>query len=521
MSPDAPSTPPRPSASVVVRRHLVLVGVFVVLGAIGGWFYGSSAPTTYTSTARVLVNPSVGNPFVPSASAVRQDELTSMETEAQVARSAEVLRTVAVDHPLTTAALQAGLQIVVPPNTQVLEISWTGADGVLAQEVTAAVAKSYLENRVRRFDAVNTHRIDQVDTQTARVVADLEAATAASHSGTPAARSFQSELATALRNELVGLRAQRTALETSAAPAGSVIAPATSPKAARDLVATAAPVLGALGGLLIGYLCALLRERLGRAVGSVAEVEAAGLRVTAVPRPALRDRLLRRGNAAAVEVTIRHLRAGILDAEPSPASIAIAAPSAQRAAADAVAVSEALAASIARSGHAAVLVRTTSGPATNGLVLDDGLTELLQHDRLDVRDLLHSTVEPLLCVLPSGAAGPHLADLLLTDRVRPVLETLAEAGNVVVVQSPGLDSPEGEAVARAATTVIVVVTLGRTPRAALERAVRAAAGHSTVVGLVLNRHDTTRRPPAIADEPGAAHAQVSADRLGQRLRARR
>ena len=44
-------------------------------------------PTTYTSTARVLVNPSVGNPFVPTPASVRQDELTSLETEAQVVRS--------------------------------------------------------------------------------------------------------------------------------------------------------------------------------------------------------------------------------------------------------------------------------------------------------------------------------------------------------------------------------------------------------------------------------------------------
>ena len=70
MSPDLPTTAPRPSPSVVVRRHLFLVTAFVLLGAVGGWLYAASTPTTYTSTARVLVNPTVGNPFVPSATAV-------------------------------------------------------------------------------------------------------------------------------------------------------------------------------------------------------------------------------------------------------------------------------------------------------------------------------------------------------------------------------------------------------------------------------------------------------------------
>ena len=49
----------------------------------------------------MLVNPSVGNPFAPTPASVRQDELTSLETEAQVARSAEVLGAVAAPEPGT------------------------------------------------------------------------------------------------------------------------------------------------------------------------------------------------------------------------------------------------------------------------------------------------------------------------------------------------------------------------------------------------------------------------------------
>ncbi|MGZ6753876.1 MAG: Wzz/FepE/Etk N-terminal domain-containing protein, partial [Nocardioides sp.] len=82
-----------------VRHHLALVVVAVLLGAVAGWAYAGTMATSYTSTARVLVDPAVGNPFVPTPTAVRQDELTSLETEAQVAGSAEVLASVAQQAP--------------------------------------------------------------------------------------------------------------------------------------------------------------------------------------------------------------------------------------------------------------------------------------------------------------------------------------------------------------------------------------------------------------------------------------
>ena len=60
---------------------------------------------------------------------MRQDELTSLETEAQVARSAEVLSEVAADNPpLTLRELQRGADITLPPNTQVLEMTYTADD---------------------------------------------------------------------------------------------------------------------------------------------------------------------------------------------------------------------------------------------------------------------------------------------------------------------------------------------------------------------------------------------------------
>jgi len=500
---------PRPTGVALLRRHLALVTLFVMLGLLGGWYYSGSVPTTYTSTARVLINPSVGNPFVPSATAVRQDELTSMETEAQVASSVEVLSSVHVPGvDLTTGALQRGLQVVVPPNSQILQMSFTAGDATVAQAVSGAVAKAYLANRTRRFDEVNSGRIGQVEDQTTRVISDLRTATAASHRGTDAARSFQSELATALRNELVSLRAQRTALETGAAPAGSVISPATRPAPSRSLAGMVAPVGGALAGLALAYAVAAAMERMRRVVRSSAEVEAAGLQIAAAVAPRRRARLGRRTDPAALDSAVRRLRSAVLASDPRPASVAVAPAATGESAAE---VGELLSASFARAGHRAVLVRT-SGPATSsGLAVEEGLTEVLVHERLSALEVLQPTIEPLLCVLPAGGSPGQMADVLVTDRVRTVLDAIEAAGNLVVVESPGLDTIEGEAVTGAATLGVVIVRLGRTRRSALVGlSAQAARIGVPLVALVLNRHDVVSLPELVAGDQDAAHGTTGA-----------
>ncbi len=177
---------------------------------------------------------------MPTPSSVRQDELTSLETEAQVARSAEVLDAVAAQGTdLTTRQLETPVQVVVPPNTQILEISYSSTDPVVAQQVADAVAAAYLDNRARRFDDVNSARIDRVETQTAgRGEGPPRGHRRPRRWARRPSACFQSELADALRNELVSLRAQRTALENSEAPAGAVISPASKPAAAGGLTTT-------------------------------------------------------------------------------------------------------------------------------------------------------------------------------------------------------------------------------------------------------------------------------------------
>lgn len=485
MQPEHQPTHGRTSTGRAVRHHWAVVLACLVLGALAGWAYGQSVPPTYTSSARVLVNPSVGNPFAPTPTSVRQEELTSLETEAQVARSAEVLGEVAQRSPdLTIDELERRVQITVPPNTQVLEISYSATDPVVARQVANAVANAYLDNRARRSEEVNAARIQSVETQTLSVVDDLRAATAAAQVGSPAERSFQAELADALRNELVSLRAQRSALENTEAAAGTVISPASSATGAGVLTQLVMPAGGALLGLVLGFLLALLLERSRGKVRSSSEVEESGLPViAAVPPPSRRARLLHRGDSEAVDGTIRRLRSAILDLDPRPNVIAVAPAGSGSSNVD---VSEAVAESFVKAGHRVVLVRTDGPPATGGLrVAETGLAQALLHDRLNVLSLLQPSVDPLLSLLPGGGFTAESRELLVSDRLRAVLAPLIEAGNLVVLQSPGLDGAEGEAMVGAADLGLVVVTVGGTRPREVEQAAGLRARGAAIAALVV------------------------------------
>ena len=461
MSSDTAPTASRPLLLRAVRHHVLVVVWCLANGLLIGWLLAAAQPASYSSTAHVLVNPTVGNPFAPAPASVRQDELTSLETEAQVARSAEVLSEVAADNPpLTLRELQRGADVTLPPNTQVLEMTYTADAKEAAQRIADAWSVAYLANRDRRAGDVNAERIARVESQTQGVVDDLRAATAAAQRGTEAERLFQTELAGALRNELVSLRAQRSYLENSEAPAGSVISQASPAASTAGLTPMLMMLGGALAGLVLGCLIAMALERFAGVVRSAPEVEEAGLPViAAVPARGWGARLRRTSPTAAVETTIRRLRAKILDLDPSPQIIAVA--PAGTGAPDPVAA-ETVAQSFAKAGHRVVLVRADGPPSSGGLEVERrGLAEALLHERLDVHEMLQPSVEPLLCLLPWGL-NPQTSELLVADRLRSVLRPLVEAGHLIVLQAPGVDSAEGEAVVGAADLGLVVVTTGRT-----------------------------------------------------------
>ncbi len=127
-----------------------------------------------------------------------------------------------------------------------------------------------------------------------------------------------------------------------------MIAPADNGAPAGALPAPVLPIGGALAGLGLGCLIAVLLERLGGRVRSADEVELAGVRVLAVaPESIPGARLIRGRHAADFDATIRRLRAHVLELDPRPEIITVAPVGTGRS--DGL-VSEALAESFAKAG---------------------------------------------------------------------------------------------------------------------------------------------------------------------------
>jgi hypothetical protein len=145
-----------------------------------------------------------------------------------------------------------------------------------------------------------------------------------------------------------------------------------------------------------------------------------------------------------------------------------------------------------------VLVRTEAPPAAGSLAIEhDGLAEALLHERLSVLGLLQPSVEPLLSLLPAGRMTASTRDLLGPDQLRTVLAPLVEAGHLVVIQAPGIDTVEGEAMVGAADLGVVVVDLGRSrSRQLASIAARGWRQRTGLAAVVIANRGRPRRAPA-------------------------
>ncbi len=216
---------------------MIVVVWCLAIGLLIGWLLAAAQPASYSSTAHVLVNPTVGNPFAPAPASVRQDELTSLETEAQVARSAEVLSEVAADNPpLTLRELQRGAghhaAAQHPGPRDHLHRGRRGRGPARRGRVVRRLPRQPGPARrrgQRGADRLGWSRRPRASWTTCAPPPPPPSA------AREAERLFQTELAGALRNELVSLRAQRSSLENSEAPAGSVISPASPAASAAGL----------------------------------------------------------------------------------------------------------------------------------------------------------------------------------------------------------------------------------------------------------------------------------------------
>lgn len=249
-----------------VRRYWWVVMGGMAVGLLVGALLWSVLPKTYQATTAVLVTPAVAG-----------GQAVNMDTELQVVKSATVARLAAenLGAPEQSGSIRPRLDLFVPPNSTVLEVTYNGDSPESARDGAQAVADAYL---TVREEGART----QIDSQVAALQAQRDAladeasqlrtslADQAPDSAT--AQRTQVELEAVLRR-VAQLDTDIAGLSTTSVTPGVVITEAQLPR----LAASPNPILlfssALMLGLLLGIGVAMLRHvRDSRTIHSVEQL---------------------------------------------------------------------------------------------------------------------------------------------------------------------------------------------------------------------------------------------------------
>ena len=425
----------------VLRQHWLIVLILTLLGVAAAIGYTSRQTPLYQAQTQVFV--SAQNPA--SDSTLTQLSESSTFSQQRVKSYATMATTSAVTLPVVTelrlpytAAELAG-KIDASPQLDTVLINISVSDPVPA--TAAAIAA-----------AVTTHLQSVVD--------DLEKSNA---------------------------RGQSPVKLTVTRPPTVPTVPV-SPRVPLNIA------LGLLLGLGLGIGAAVLRDQLNTTVRGAGEVEqltgSVPLGVVPYDASAPKQPLVTAdafgGRAEAFRTLRTNLQFADVDNPPRVIAVTSALPDEGK---TTTACNVALI--LAQSGARVVLVEgDLRKPAVGkylGISNAVGLTNVLagQHD---LRDVVVGYERDLLAVLPSGPTPPNPSELLGSQQMRILLDTLAQHYDVVVIDAPPLlPVTDAALIATAADGAILVIRHGRSRREETERALKSLEAVSAkLLGTVLN-----------------------------------
>ncbi|GAA3442306.1 YveK family protein [Planomonospora venezuelensis] len=245
--------------AALLRRRWPILLACLLAGTGGAAALLYRTPPSYTASAHVLVT-ATGVQEPTNQVTARQREALNLDTEAQIAQSAVVARKARV----ALRGTPGPVEVSVPPNTSVLEISYTAADPNSAAAGASAYAQAYLAHRgeaATQALAVQLKtlldKLKQVNAALSKVVADLPGLDKGS-----AQRTIALQRRSVLSRQVYNLTVKYDGLKTIAVTPGSVISEAVAPT---EPSAPSPPLYlgsGFMIGLLAGTGLAWLRDRL-------------------------------------------------------------------------------------------------------------------------------------------------------------------------------------------------------------------------------------------------------------------
>lgn len=277
---DAPAT--LTDYRVVVRRQWWVLLIAVLLGVLAAGVFTAAQPRSYTSSTQVLVTPTGVNDDAVVANARTRAEI-NLDTEAQLLTSTAVVQAAAemLNTDLTLPQLADRVRASVPPNTEVLTITFTGSTPRAAQAGADAFAVSYLDNRRQaaadQLAGRQATRRAQVETLTTNLK-EVSAGFAALPPNS-LDRSVAEAQISSLSAQIAVLTAESDGLSESALTPGRTITEANLPVTPSSPVVPTNLAGGGMLGLLVGCGMALYRHRRDRSLRDDAQI----LRLTGQP----------------------------------------------------------------------------------------------------------------------------------------------------------------------------------------------------------------------------------------------
>jgi len=514
----------------LLRRYVPLLLLLAVLGAGAGVAAALVLPAPYKATATVLVSPLEGNPYSPDG---RGDDLVNLQTEAQLVTTDRVAK---IAGQKLGHAPEGTIAVDVPPNTQVLNLTYTAKSSANARTGAQAFADAYLAYRQQRAQDVVNNQLAKLKNQADKVQRQLLKTNREMAAATGAKRATLQQRVTAYTNQLGVIDEQANDIGSTPISPGQVITPAGAPDGPGQIRTAMFGAGGLIGGIVVGLAVVLLRERLNQRLRNAEAIEGMGVRtLSTIPAggpPGDTLALVSAPKSPAGEA-YRRLRAAVVATAPqTPVALLVtsATPggSARLASAN-------LAVSLAFAGAKTIMIDATTEDSDVSTLFGarpggKGLSDTLLSGTDPATLLIHTDSQ--LRLLPRGPRATEAAHRFSGPRMREAVKVLRRRSEYLVVNAASLHDADAQALCTFVDAVVLVANQGVTTREELRQAyVEAERAGCTVLGVVLEPPEqragraSRQAPPArqagrppqpargrSAAEPRAADSRGSGER---------
>ena len=511
----------------VLRRRWWIVLLGAIVGLLGAFAYVTVAPKAYTATASVNVTPTAADQTNVVAGSRTSGATVNLDTEAQVVQSTTVatLAGKAIHSPLTAWALAKQVNVTVPPNSSILNISCTASTPTGAATCANAFAKAYLQNRSQSATTYINQQLTKLQ-QKIHALNQAEAALSTKISSLPKnSPTRAADVAQKKTDQAQGAKLTQEYATTSGLAAqtngGSIITAATPPGKPSSPKKLLILPSGLIVGLLIGLVLALLVDRRDKRIHNTAHVErlldlpvlldlppgAFGREVSiASPRSKTGQAFTDLAHGVAAALGEGNHVVFVVGATPGPAGSVVAAN---------------LAVTLARTHSEVVLVcanmNSTVAPKLLGLGDGEGLAELIAGSAT-VRDVVQGPAGmPGLWVITPGA-DPSLAFYHLQhDTGRALTSQLRRDARYVIIEAQAADDgADTFALGEFADAAVVTIEVARSTKSEATDCVRRLRQLRTpVLGAAvlpaLGRRISVRPPRQAPPRPGPGPGEPARD----------